>query len=217
MYLLNSVPLNKAKPPTDQSSPKLSYSKQFKRGKFPHLEGPLPFENFIRDHMVQGHPYKSMPKFYIKNSIKIYLNDLLGGSMRGHIQAIFETLDDKFKEIEVDHRWLPEYGYIDIGFPDSASRDTAAKLEFIYNEKQLRVDITRYAHQKAKWVTFNNLPIDKPSQWVKEASITGALYYGSVLECREEGNFKAQCMRPTTLHLLLEAAPIVKSRNSSLP
>ncbi|KAJ9058572.1 hypothetical protein DSO57_1011027 [Entomophthora muscae] len=114
-------------------------------------------QDFIQDHMSQGNPYKSMPNLYIKKAIRIYLNNLLGGSLRGYVQAIFETLDDEFKDIEVDNKWSPENGFIDIGFPNTAIRDMAAKLEFIYNRKQLKVDITQYVHHKAKWVIFANL------------------------------------------------------------
>ncbi|KAJ9052783.1 hypothetical protein DSO57_1030798 [Entomophthora muscae] len=180
------------------------------------MSGPIPFEDFIRNHMLQGNPYKSIPKSYIKNAIRIYLNNLSGGSLCGYLQSIFATLDDEFKDIEVDHKWSPENRYIDISFPDTITQDIAARLEFIHNDNQLKVDITRYAHHKAKWVTFTNLPTDKSSEWVREAIITGAAYYGTVLECREEGIFKARCMRPTTLHIILEAAPIVRSRNTVL-
>ncbi|KAJ9072441.1 hypothetical protein DSO57_1027499 [Entomophthora muscae] len=137
--------------------------------------------------------------------------------MSGYLQAIFTTLDAEFKDIEVDHKWSPESGYIDIGFPDTSTRDPAAKLEFIHNNVHLKVDITRYVHHKARWVTFSNLPTDKYSEWVREAIITGAEYYGTVDECQEEGNFKAHYMHPSTLHILLDAAPIVRSRNVALP
>ncbi|KAJ9065156.1 hypothetical protein DSO57_1022675 [Entomophthora muscae] len=217
MYALEGTPLEKARPPQNGDHPKASYSERVKRGKEPPLSGPIPFEDFIRDHMAQGNPYKSMPKSYVKNAIRIYLNNLSGGSLRGYLQAIFSTLDKEFKDIEVEHKWSPENGYVDIGFPNTTIRDTAARLEFIHNGTLLKVDITRYAHHQAKWVTFTNLPTDKSSEWVREAIITGAAYYGTVLECREEGNFKARCMRPNTLHVLLEAAPIIKSRNTALP
>ncbi|KAJ9052048.1 hypothetical protein DSO57_1038088 [Entomophthora muscae] len=187
MYTMEGTPIDCAKPPQNGDHPRMSYCKRVKR----------------------GNPYKSMPKSYIKNAIRIYLDNLSGSSICGYLQAIFTTLDAEFKDIKVDQKWSPEGGYIDIGFPDPHTRDTAAKLEFIHNNAHLKVDITRYTHHKERWVTFSNLPTDKYSEWVREAIITGAAYYGTVLECREEGNFKARCMRPNTLHILLDAAPIV--------
>ncbi|KAJ9072702.1 hypothetical protein DSO57_1024526 [Entomophthora muscae] len=217
MYSMEGTSIDQAKPPQNSNHPRMSYSERVKRGKEPPISGPIPYEDFIRDHMSQGNPYKSMPKSYIKNTIRIYLNNLSGSSMRGYLQAIFTTLDAEFKDIEVDHKWSPEGRYINIGFPDLHTRDTAAKLEFIHNGTHLKVDITRYAHHKARCVTFSNLPTNKYSEWVREAIITGAAYYGTVLECREEGNFKAQCMHTNTLHILLDAVPIVRSMNTALP
>ncbi|KAJ9071127.1 hypothetical protein DSO57_1000795 [Entomophthora muscae] len=84
-------------------------------------------------------------------------------------------------------------------------------------EPHTSVDITRYTHHKAHWVTFFNLLTDKYSEWVREAIITGTAYYGTILEFQEKDNFKGRCMRPSTLHILLDAALIVRSRNVALP
>ncbi|KAJ9081314.1 hypothetical protein DSO57_1015983 [Entomophthora muscae] len=86
-----------------------------------------------------------------------------------------------------------------------------------YSERVKRSGHHTIAHHKAKWVTFTNLPTDKSSECVRESIITGAVYYVTVLKCREEGNFKARCMRLTKLHVLPKAAPIVRSRNTALP
>ncbi|KAJ9057944.1 hypothetical protein DSO57_1017779 [Entomophthora muscae] len=69
MYTMEGTPLDRTRPPQNCDHPKMSYSERVKRGKEPPTSGPIPYEDFIRDHMSQGNPYKSMPKSFIKNTI----------------------------------------------------------------------------------------------------------------------------------------------------
>ncbi|KAJ9056338.1 hypothetical protein DSO57_1034158 [Entomophthora muscae] len=56
MYAMEGTPLDRARPPQNGDHPKMSYSERIKRGKEPPTSGPIPYEDFIRDHMSQGNP-----------------------------------------------------------------------------------------------------------------------------------------------------------------
>ncbi|KAJ9074845.1 hypothetical protein DSO57_1002275 [Entomophthora muscae] len=47
--------------------------------------------------------------------------------------------------------------------------------------------------------------------------VAGLAYYGDILETMVEGSNKAKCMRPKIIHVLLDRAPIVKSRGKQIP
>ncbi|KAJ9081249.1 hypothetical protein DSO57_1016633 [Entomophthora muscae] len=70
---------------------------------------------------------------------------------------------------------------------------------------------------RAKWVTFTNLPTNKDQKWVQEAIVTGLSYYGNIHDVMVEGTDKAKCMHLKTIHVLLDMAPIARSRGISLP
>ncbi|KAJ9061945.1 hypothetical protein DSO57_1015769 [Entomophthora muscae] len=70
---------------------------------------------------------------------------------------------------------------------------------------------------RAKWVTFTNLPTNKDCVWVQEAIVTGLSYYGDIHDIMVEGADKAKCMHPKTIHILLDLAPIARSRGVTFP
>ncbi|KAJ9058539.1 hypothetical protein DSO57_1039749 [Entomophthora muscae] len=79
-------------------------------------------------------------------------------------------------------------------------RDKALSLEMYHNDSPLRIE-PRYNKMRAKW----------------EAIVTGLSYYGDIREVMVKGSNRAQCMRPKTIHVLLDMAPIVKSRGAQIP
>ncbi|KAJ9057181.1 hypothetical protein DSO57_1025133 [Entomophthora muscae] len=66
---------------------------------------------------------------------------------------------------------------------------------------------------RAKWVTFTNLPTNKDQKWVQEAIVTSLSYYGDIHDVMVESTDKAKCMRPKTIHVLLDMAPISRIRD----
>ncbi|KAJ9068023.1 hypothetical protein DSO57_1032943 [Entomophthora muscae] len=219
-YMIKRTPLKSApSPKTRDKTDNLLYSERVKKGLETELtkEGFIPFEDFIREHTAQGNPYKTAPRSSINFAICIYVNNLTKGSITQCKDAIYNALDSHFPDQQVDSYWSATDGYLDIGFDNAEMREEALALEIYHDGARLKIETTRYSKQRAKWVTFSNLPTNRDRDWVKEAILTGLSYYGEIKEVMVEGSNKAKCMRPKVIHALLDMAPIVKSRQTQLP
>ncbi|KAJ9051567.1 hypothetical protein DSO57_1003507 [Entomophthora muscae] len=197
----------------------MSYSERVRQGLETELnkEGFIPYEDFLRELATQGNPYKTIPRLSLNHAICIHVNNLSKGSIKKCMETIFDALDTSFPALQVDNHLAVSEGYLDIGFDSDEQKKEALSLEIQYNGIPLKVEATRYNKQRAKWVTFTNLPTHKDRHWVQEAIVTGLSYYGDIVEVMVEGSGKARCMRPKTIHVLLDMAPIVKERDKTIP
>ncbi|KAJ9061869.1 hypothetical protein DSO57_1016274 [Entomophthora muscae] len=219
-YNIKRIPLKEAPLPKKEGiKVNMSYSERVRMGLETKLnkDGFIPFDDFLREHTAQGNPYKCTPRSSLNHAIRIHVNNLTKGSIKQCKDSICKALDDRFPESQLDSHWAVSEGYLDIGFESAELRNEALDLEIYCNESPLKIEPTRYSKQRAKWVTFTNLPTNKDRHWVQEAVVTGLSYYRDILETMIEGADRAKCMRPKTIHVLLDMAPIVKSRGKPIP
>ncbi|KAJ9089718.1 hypothetical protein DSO57_1009983 [Entomophthora muscae] len=216
--LFKGILLDKASSPKRKRG-NMSYSKKIKKGIHPGLtdRGTVLFKEFLQEHMSQGNPFKSIPRSQVNHAMRVHMENLKKGTILECVQFIYNTLENTFPNIRVGQMWTTDQGFLDIGFPTEELRDEALTLDFTYQDCTLITETTQYVNTIAKWITFINLPIDKSIQWATEALVTGLLYYGKVLEAREEGGNKARIMLPNAIHLLMELAPTLKARGYQIP
>ncbi|KAJ9052533.1 hypothetical protein DSO57_1033196 [Entomophthora muscae] len=181
------TPLKLAPPPNKPNN--LSYRDRVNKGLETELnkEGFIPFEEAIREHTAQGNLYKTAPRSLINYAICIYVNNISKGSFTQCKDTIYKALECHFPDQQVDSNWSAAKGYLDIGFENAEMQEEALTLEICHNGIPLKIETTHYSKQRAKWVTFSNLPTNRDSNWVWEAIITGLSYYGDIKEDLIEG------------------------------
>ncbi|KAJ9074846.1 hypothetical protein DSO57_1002276 [Entomophthora muscae] len=136
---IKKIPIKKASPPRRANKANnMSYSERVKHGLETELnkKGCISFEDFTREHTAQGNLYKNCPKSNIKNTIRIYVNNLTRGSIRQCKDVIHRALDKSFPGQQLDNLWAAE-GYLDIGFETAAIKDKALTLEIYHNDSPL--------------------------------------------------------------------------------
>ncbi|KAJ9075244.1 hypothetical protein DSO57_1037906 [Entomophthora muscae] len=214
------ISLTEAKPPKNGKTQKdMSYSKRMKKGLDQTLnpDGFLPFTDRVREMLMQGNLFQSLPCLTLPNTMRIHFNNLNKGSMDECFAMIFSTLDKHFPDREFAHKWLAEHGYVDVGFTSNSEREAALSAEFSHEGIPLKVESTRYANQLAKWVTFMDVPTTKPREWTHAAITTGLSYYMVVIEIQEEMANMAKCLCLTVIHALVEIAPSITRKNIKIP
>ncbi|KAJ9065061.1 hypothetical protein DSO57_1023696 [Entomophthora muscae] len=197
----------------------MSYSERVKKGLDQTLDpdGFLPYTDRVREMIIQGNPFCSLPQSTLPNAMRIHFNSLSKGSMDEYFSMIFSTLDKHFPDREFAHKWLAEHGYIDVCLTSNSQMEAVLSADFSHKGIPLKVESTRYTNQSAKWITFTDVSTTKPREWTHAAITTGLSYYGVVIEIQEEMANMTKCLLPTFIHTLLEMAPSIMYKKIKIP